>query len=298
MTRNTYLFFSLATFFVALVATAAVAYAQVGASAGVSVTASVNGSATSSDERTSGEAGAEGRANAETKMEVGVGMKAESANTKEERKESGEKGGTADINIGVGENQAQSAERNETDLEFAGKGVSASAIEVRGWDATTKQEFLAEVKAHAQVQSNQDLENFAKGILIEDENVTEVEADENEVTVQYRVPAKFLGIFSLGLPVSVTIEAHGEGAGASSVSERVKVKFPWQRIFFSIDESVREEALRQVVSAEVEGEVQTATTFEVREQARLFQLLSNVLKRVRDASLEANANADAEGAVE
>jgi len=281
MIRNTYIF-PLTTFFVALAVTVALAHAQVGASTDISINASVNGSATSSDKNASDEPGAEGRLNAETKMEVETHMRAESANASEERKEPGEKGGTADINIGVGENQSQGTQHKESDLEFISRGVSASAVEVRGWDATTKKEFLAGVKAHAQVQSNQDLEDFAKGILIEDENVTGVEANESEVTVHYRVPAKFLGIFSSGLPASVTVEARGEGAETNNMSERVKVKFPWHRIFFSVDESVRVETLQQIVLAEVQGEVETTTSFEVRQQARLFQLLSNVLKRVRD----------------
>ena len=106
--------------------------------------------------------------------------------------EEGEKGGTEDINIGVGELQ--------------GNAVSVSAVEVRGWDPKQKQEFLATVKAHAQVRSEQDLENFATGILLKDENVEEISSDEDSVEVRYRVPAKFLGLFETSIPVIVVAE--------------------------------------------------------------------------------------------
>jgi len=180
---------------------------------------------------------------------------------------------------------AAAVQYNESDIDFLrGSAVSVKAVEVRGWDPKEKQEFLATVKTHAQIESKQDLDNFAKGVLVTDANVEAVVSSEEEVEVKYRVPAKFLGIFEASLGVTVSVEAQGEGEAESSVSERVKVKFPWLRIFFSISEGVREEALQEAVVSQVSAEIETQTQFELQAQARLFQIISNVLKVKHDTA--------------
>lgn len=195
--------------------------------------------------------------------------------------------------------EAEAQQHNESNLEFAreraearGSVVSVSAVEVRGWNPEQKQEFLATVKAHAEVQSGQELENFARGVLAADGNVEAVESSETEVQVRYRVPAKFLGIFDTTLPATVIVEAAGKGEANANVSERVKAKFPWFRVFYSIPEDVRESALEQAVEAELAGEIEAETEFATSMQARLFQVVSNILKVKHEAQVNAAANVE------
>ena len=185
-------------------------------------------------------------------MEIDT-IRGESPETK--LQESGEKGGTEDINIGVGELQ--------------GNAVSVSAVEVRGWDPKQKQEFLATVKTHAEVRSEQDLENFAKGVLVQDENVEDVAIGEEGVQIRYRMPAKFLGIFNASLAVRTEVDAEG----------RVKVRFPWFGFLYA----------KSVSAAELETEVSAAlpevgdevlVSFEA--QAQTVTTVSNVLKTKHD----------------
>src|SRR3989344_6775138 len=110
--------------------------------------------------------------------------------------EEGEKGGTEDINIGVGELQ--------------GNAVSVSAVEVRGWDPKEKQEFLATVKAHAQVRSEQDLENFAKGVLLENENMEEISLNFEKITMEHRSSGKLFGFIPISFTQRVELEAEGD----------------------------------------------------------------------------------------
>src|SRR3989344_2171914 len=122
------------------------------------------------------------------KAQVGLDVSAEAKASAQDETEDND-------NSGRGEEQSEAATEGSmkggntkatTSDEERGNDVSVQAVEIRGWDATQKQEFLATVKVHAQVQSGQDLENFATGVLLRDENVDEVEGSEERVEVSYR----------------------------------------------------------------------------------------------------------------
>ncbi|MBI4093446.1 hypothetical protein HY417_00625 [Candidatus Kaiserbacteria bacterium] len=182
-----------------------------------------------------------------------------------------------EVDTGTPQSEGTSLQNNQSDLDFLkGKAVSASAVEVRGWDPKQKQEFLATVKVHAEVQSGQDLENFAKGILINDQNVEEISSNEDSVEVRYRVPAKFLGIFETTLPVTVAaMKAQGElGSG-------VRVHFPWYRFLFGVPEEMSETSLEASVGSAVAADFDSgASDFAV--YARLYSAISSVLKTKHD----------------
>ncbi|MDX1607753.1 MAG: hypothetical protein R3251_00885 [Candidatus Spechtbacterales bacterium] len=117
------------------------------------------------------------------------------------------------------------SQNNQSNLDFLREraDVSASAVEVRGWDPEKKESFLRDVKEHAEVKNEQDLENFAKGILLRDENIDSIDIAADKIKITHRTPVKFLGIFDATLPASTEVDKQG----------RVKVKFPWYGFFFS-----------------------------------------------------------------
>ena len=160
-----------------------------------------------------------------------------------------------------------------------GNEVSAAASEVRGWDESDKKEFLTTVKAHAELKSEQDLDNFAKGVMIKDSNVNAVEADDNNVEVRYKLPAKFLGVFSADLNTiaNVTFETKKTGRGPKEVT----VRFPWYRMFFSLSTSTRQEILQVAIDKSVQVEAQYPRDNVYAQNGVTVQLISNILKGIR-----------------
>lgn len=130
-----------------------------------------------------------------------------------------------------------------------GNRISVRAIEVRGWDAETKAELLAEVKTHAEVNSEHELEHFAQGTLLKNEDVESIEVDESKVRVRTHVPAKFLGVINTTVEGETTI-TFGDGEHGS-----VKVKFPWYRFFFKMDDRFNEESVAASLLPEIDDEV-------------------------------------------
>jgi len=237
--------FFAAVAFVLAVSGMSVAYAQGNAGSGAGASGSLQVGAQVGTT-------SEVRGNVETEWKVEKGEKAEE----------GESGDTTEDSRGS---------------EIQSNAVSASAVEVRGWDAEQKREFLATVKAHAQVQSGQDLENFATGVLLRDENVEVAAASDTEVEVAYRMPAKFVGIFNASLAARAEVDAEG----------RVKVSYPWFGFLFA----------KTVSAAELEAEIEAALPevgdevlvgFEA--QAEVLLVVSNALKARHDTAMAAIQN--------
>jgi hypothetical protein len=249
-----------------------------------------------------------------------------------ERAESDEKGGTTDMNIGLGELQENQAaylklegidgeseensrmhiqlgdikgEAQETRAAYVKIGdikgdasdsdtseakkpkeivvvgskvreaVEAGAV-VRGWDPEKKE---ARIGA-ADVQLEEDLVDFAAGILAGDNNVTDIGATEKSVSMKYKVPAKLFGIFNSSLEQETTV-TFGDG-----VSGRVKVKFPWTRFFYRVDENVDVENIQSRLQPEIDDEVlvdSEATETTPAEQAKLIEVIHNVSLSIRES---------------
>lgn len=171
----------------------------------------------------------------------------------------------------------------------AGNSVSISAREIRGMTDVQKAEFLTTVKTHAQVQSQQDLENFAKGVFAADANVEAVEASEEEVQVRYRVPARFLGIFEASLPATVVVRS----SAAADAAGTVQARLPWYSFLFGVSESFSGAALASEVSshADVSSSVSNETSFSAQTQARLVNAISTLLKARASAAADVSADA-------
>lgn len=174
-------------------------------------------------------------------------------------------------------------------LANQGKGsstVSTSAREIRGWDDADKKEFLSKVKLEAQLKSGQDLENFAKGVMLKDKNVSEVNSGETDVEVHYKLPAKFLGVFESEIDAitNVSFLTNKQGRGPTFVT----VKFPWYKRFFSLASSTREEILQTALDKNIQLYAQTPRDNTYAQNGVTVQLISDILKGIR-AKIEASA---------
>jgi hypothetical protein len=198
--------------------------------------------------------------------------------------------GKVDVNVGSdssvkAETKTEAKSQNSEDK---GNAVSARASAIRGLSENDKKEFLTTVKVHSQLKSEQDLDMFAKGVMIKDENVSAVTASENNVEVRYKLPAKFLGVFGteLGAVTKVTFETEKTGRGPKEVS----VKFPWYRMFFSLSTSTREAVLQEAIDARVQIDAQYPRDNTHAQNGATVNIISSVLKSLR-AKVEASAEA-------
>lgn len=119
--------------------------------------------------------------------------------------------------------------------------------DIKGMTDQEKIQFLQTVKTHAQLQSDKDLENFAKGVLLKDQNVDSVAVNNEDVHVGYRVPAKFLGIFKTHL------RAEGDVAFSATSTDRVKVKYPWYSFLFGLNSTSTPDQIKAAIEAELKA---------------------------------------------
>jgi len=168
--------------------------------------------------------------------------------------------------------EGKTVQYNESDLDFMQKNViSANAREIDGWNDEEKKNFLQAVKEYAQVKSEQELENFAKGVLLEDNNVQSIEVSEEKVDLAYEMPARFLGIFNASLVARAEVRREGI----------VKVTFPWYSFLFKKLVVVRDiESEAEANVPEIGDEV--LVSFETR--ARVIRTLHTIMKTKHDTA--------------
>lgn len=167
---------------------------------------------------------------------------------------------------------------NESDSEFLGTStIYIKAVEVRGWDSKQKEEFLANVKTEAEVRSDQDLENFARGILLKDDNVVSVSIEEEETRLTYKLPAYLFGTFDSSLKTHVRAHTRGE----------IKVRYPWYGFLYKKLVSP-DELLVEIEATLPEVNDEVVVNSELR--AVVLQNLTNVLRTRHDVAMSIVAN--------
>ena len=175
----------------------------------------------------------------------GVEVRTEGNATSGERMQGASEAASGSIETGIKvrlEHASGSAEESGSSTDI-GAVISASAKDLRGWDAAQKEQFMNTVKTEAEVRSGQDLQNFANGILVKDGNVESVDVATGTVKVSYREPAKLFGIFNTGLTVQVAADANGHAT----------VSYPWYRFLFSMPSSTASAHLAAAINAGLSG---------------------------------------------
>lgn len=190
--------------------------------------------------------------------------------TQEDSDEENEKG-----NVEYGW-KVEEGEKNTEDSEFKG-GIRVSTGDVNGLTEEEKRDFLLSVKAYAEVKSGQDLENFARGILLSDSNFEDVEVEEDKVKISYRMPAKLFGIFNSKIGVETEIDSQS----------RVKVKYPW--FGFIYKKLVSSSDIESDVSQELSG-VSIESSMSVEARAQILEKLSLTLKTRHDIAKNSVSN--------
>jgi hypothetical protein len=167
-------------------------------------------------------------------------------------------------------NEDESSERENNSAETRGAASARiKAVEVRGWDPEKKREFMMTVKSHAELRSGQDLENFAAGVLLNDENIKELELADGRLAMGYRMSAKLFGLFSTSLNVRTEMKNDGE----------IKAKFPWYgflyRKYISVDDI--EAAIAAELGVDSEG-WEAPSADDAAKRGMMLKVMSDILK--------------------
>jgi hypothetical protein len=134
------------------------------------------------------------------------------------------------------------------------------------------------VKAAVEVRTEQELEHFAQGVLLRDENVEELSFNYEKIKVSYDMPAKFFSIIDRSIPVNAEVDTMG----------RVKVRYPW--FSFLYKKLVSAADLEAELKAQIDVNAAANLQSDVQAAARHFQLLSNIMKVQHDTAVNAVAN--------
>jgi hypothetical protein len=248
----------------------------------------------------------------------------------ETTKESGEKGGTEDINIGVGELQEDKAspklqepvtegvhgqsndgnevmQNNETNLDFirerAGETDSVTpGLILKGKKIRENYKSDVEVRGWdpkekkvtlqaSDIQEYKDLEDYSQALVISDNNIKNVEIVEGDVMLTYQQPVKFLGLFRTTMQQTASVDEAG----------RVKVRFPWYGFLFkkevdttTVSENIALNYENIKIDYQTQGEDAQLANIDLQNslqrQQRTLQIMHNALKAQHDSAMSVIRN--------
>lgn len=186
---------------------------------------------------------------------------------------------------GAGEDERTASKGN---VEYGwkveeGKRISVEARELRGLGEEEKQEFLSEVKAFAELQSEQDLENFARGILLEDERLLEVQFNPKELSVSRQASGKLLGF------IPVTYKERVVASGEDGAEVEIEVKLPWWGFLLSPD--IKPEELAAEAKKKHKDTIEIDSwSWGASNAGSLLKAISDVLKTKHDTAKNSVSN--------
>jgi hypothetical protein len=135
----------------------------------------------------------------------------------------------------------------------------------------------------ADVTTSAEFSTYAKSIIANDENVTKIESNSEEVSIWYKEPAKFLGIVPIMVNTQATVKADGT----------VDIDYPWWYGLFvtgggneSLETNVNSTA-GTIAKSEASAEFSSAT------QARLLNALRSTMKMHYEANVAVGTSTDA-----
>lgn len=121
------------------------------------------------------------------------------------------------------------------------------------------------------INSNEDVDAYAKIVVEERPAITNVEVKNNRLRVSYRQPSRFLGIFSTELDGTVYVDA----------DKNVTIKLPWYSFLFRKNSSTTAKQVSLAINdASNEGTVQVSVlgssdgSNQSREKARLINIVT------------------------
>lgn len=130
------------------------------------------------------------------------------------------------------------------------------------------------------IETEHDLQAVVNQLIVADENIRTIGGNETAVEVTYRVPARFLGFVTLGIPVHI-LASRAEG----DMPGRVTVKFPWYAAIMKTLPEVSRESIESAVSSEINTTLQTESVLSPSDSASIAITIATVLKFKHDAAM-------------
>lgn len=164
-------------------------------------------------------------------------------------------------------------------------------VEVRSnMRSTTTNGYERSIEARAGVTGNATSamareRNEERADVREDARLEVASSSDDQVEVSYKLPAKFLGLFSTNLRTTAHVELNQTGKAVGQ--GQVTVKFPWYRFLFSLDDSAQADVLQNAIKANVEADA-TAGISTKEGKERTINIVGSLLKSIR-ASIDASA---------
>jgi type VI protein secretion system component Hcp len=153
------------------------------------------------------------------------------------------------------------------------RAQGVTKVTVRGWDPEKKEEI-----SESDVRNEADLGIMLVAAAQADKNIEEVSLNFEEIKVKYSSQGKLFGFIPVDYLINVTADRNEEID--NSAYGRVKVKFPWYRVFMKTGIS------RSELESELTEELDTdAGGSEVVVEARAFNTISNTLKARHDIAM-------------
>ncbi|HEY4494797.1 MAG TPA: hypothetical protein VJC02_01700 [Candidatus Paceibacterota bacterium] len=139
------------------------------------------------------------------------------------------------------------------------------------------------VDTDVKVKDEADLNLLTNTIISEDPNISKIDVKDEEITVTYKEPAKFLGI----IPTNVSVEARVNNEG------KVKVYYPWYSFLTTTNKKDLEGEFNQIVSSITSTSTSSSYTPQIR--AKIIAAIYSVFKS-EEAEMETET--EVEGNVE
>ena len=137
----------------------------------------------------------------------------------------------------------------EGESAVAGEGeITIMGATVRGWDEAQKAAIRSQVKSAVNVSTRADLEVFAQAIALQNEAISEIEIEADEVAISRVRTGKLFGFLPIKAEERIAVSTELDSLG------RVKIKLPWWRFLAKLDEaSAAQAGIEQVLEAAIGG---------------------------------------------
>ena len=158
--------------------------------------------------------------------------------------------GSVDAAVGASSNVAPLTSDTSADIEI---GASGKTWDRATFKNNTSLESQSSISSSSEVQDSASLDAYIGTLFATDANLEEITSNENEVTVEYKVPARILGFIKTNMDIEVTVDANGNAT----------IDYPWYHFMTDIDKA----ELKTMVEANVDAALTQTQSVTLSESA-------------------------------
>ncbi len=201
-------------------------------------------------------------------------------------------GNSSSSSSGSGSANTSGTASSDTSASGSSDGVDLGVIVITRADIAAGTTASGSVSP-ASVKTQVDLSGFIASQVKADDNVSQVEASADTVSVTYKQNAKLFGFIPVTLDATATVDAEGN----------VDISYPWYAFLAATDKAELEGRIRDNVDATlgVSGSASTSASANAEATAKLAAStqakLVAAVKAAMQAQLDASAQADVSGNV-